>query len=91
MHEWESEEEAAKSDLRRADLMRDDKIISEEDMGAREVRVDETIAEVSRYHNEQAAAEADLTTAKPSAGAIARGRSLCEASSAAVQFAHRRK
>jgi RND family efflux transporter MFP subunit len=63
VHEWESEEETAKSDLRRAALMRDDKIVSEETWEHAKYRVDETIAEVNRYHNEQAAAEADLTTA----------------------------
>jgi len=63
VHEWESEEETAKSDLRRADLMRNEKIVSEETWEHAKYRVDETIAEVNRYHNEEAAAEADLTTA----------------------------
>jgi RND family efflux transporter MFP subunit len=63
VHEWESEEETAKSDLRRAALMRDEKIVSEETWEHAKYRVDETIAEVNRYHNEEAAAEADLTTA----------------------------
>jgi len=63
VHEWESEEETAKSDLRRATLMRDQKIVSEETWEHAKYRVDETIAEVNRYHQEEAAAEADLTTA----------------------------
>jgi RND family efflux transporter MFP subunit len=63
VHEWESEEETAKSDLRRAALMRDEKIVSEETWEHAKFRVDETIAEVNRYHSEEAASEADLTTA----------------------------
>ena len=63
VHEWESEEETAKSDLRRAVQMRDQKIVSEETWEHAKYRVDETIAEVNRYQQEEAAAEADLTTA----------------------------
>jgi RND family efflux transporter MFP subunit len=63
VHEWESEEETAKSDLRRADLMRNEKIVSEETWEHAKYRVDETIAEVNRYHSEEAAAEADLNSA----------------------------
>jgi RND family efflux transporter MFP subunit len=63
VHEWESEEETAKSDLRRAVLMRDQKIVSEETWEHAKYRVDETIAEVNRYRQEESAAEADLTTA----------------------------
>lgn len=63
VHEWESEEETAKSDLRRADLMRNEKIVSEETWEHAKYRVDETIAEVNRYHNEEAASEADLNSA----------------------------
>ena len=63
VHEWESEEETAKSDLRRAALMRDEKIVSEETWEHAKFRVDETIAEVNRYHSEEAVAEADLNSA----------------------------
>jgi RND family efflux transporter MFP subunit len=63
VHEWESEEETAKSDLRRADLMRNEKIVSEETWEHAKFRVDETIAEVNRYHSEEAVAEADLNSA----------------------------
>jgi RND family efflux transporter MFP subunit len=63
VHEWESEEETAKSDLRRAVLMRDQKIVSEEAWEHAKYRVDETVAEVNRYRQEEAAAEADLNTA----------------------------
>jgi RND family efflux transporter MFP subunit len=62
VHEWESEEDTAKADLRRADLMRSEKIISEETWEHAKYRVDETIAEVNRYHSEEAAAQADLNT-----------------------------
>ena len=63
VHEWESEEETAKSDLRRATMMRDEKIVSEETYEHAKYRVDETIAEVNRYHSEEAVAEADLNSA----------------------------
>jgi membrane fusion protein (multidrug efflux system) len=63
VHEWESEEDTAKSDLRRAALMRDEKIVSEETWEHAKYRVDETIAEVNRYHSEEAVAEADLNSA----------------------------
>jgi len=61
--EWDSEELTARADLRRADLMRADKIISEETWEHAKYRVDETIAEVNRYHAEEAAAEADFSAA----------------------------
>jgi RND family efflux transporter MFP subunit len=63
VHEWESEEETAKSDLRRATQMRDEKIVSEETYEHAKYRVDETIAEVNRYHSEEAVAQADLNSA----------------------------
>jgi RND family efflux transporter MFP subunit len=63
VNEWEAEESSAKSDLRRADAMRADKIISEENWETAKYKVDETVAEVTRYKSEQAAAEAQLNTA----------------------------
>ncbi len=63
VHEWEAEEQSAKASLRRADLMRADKIISEEDWERAKYRLDETIAEVARYTSEETAAEADSKTA----------------------------
>lgn len=60
---WESEQKTAEADLRRADLMRAEKIISEENWEHAKYRVDETIDEVARYRGEAAAAEADLRTA----------------------------
>ena len=62
-NEWESEEQTAKADLRRADQMREDKIISEEMWEHAKYRVDETVAEVDRHRSDEIAAEADLATA----------------------------
>jgi membrane fusion protein, multidrug efflux system len=63
LREWQSEQLTAESDLRRADAMRDAKIISEENWEHAKYRVDETIAEVSRFREEAAASEADLSSA----------------------------
>jgi RND family efflux transporter MFP subunit len=63
LREWQSEQLTAESDLRRADAMRDAKIISEENWEHAKYRVDETIAEVARFREEAAAADADLSTA----------------------------
>jgi len=63
LREWQSEQQTAESDLRRADAMRDAKIISEENWEHAKYRVDETIAEVARFREEAAAADADLSTA----------------------------
>ena len=60
---WEAEESGARADLRRADSMRADKIISEEDWEHVKYKLDEAIAQVARYRSEEAAAEADLATA----------------------------
>lgn len=61
--EWQAEQKTAEADLRRADAMRSDKIISEEQWEHAKYRVDETIDEVGRYREDTAAAEADLNTA----------------------------
>ena len=84
--EWEAEELSARASLRRADSMRTDKIISEEDWERAKYRVDETVAEVARYESEEAAAEADLKTASlqleqsrivaPFAGVVGRSSAL---------------
>ena len=62
--EWEAEEKSGESDLRRADIMRSEKIRSEEDWEHVKYKLDETIAEVARYRAEEVAAQADLETAK---------------------------
>ena len=63
LREWQSEQLTAESDLRRADAMRDAKIISEENWEHAKYRVDETISEVTRFREEAAASEADLNAA----------------------------
>jgi len=63
LHEWQAEQSTAEADLRRATAMRDAKIISEENWEHAKYRVDETIAEVARYREEAAAAEANLNLA----------------------------
>ena len=61
--EWQSEQLTAEADLRRADAMRNARIISEENWEHAKYRVDETIAEVSRFREEATASEADLNAA----------------------------
>ena len=63
LREWESEQMTAESDLRRADAMREAKIISDENWEHAKYRVDETIAEVARFREEAAGADADLNSA----------------------------
>lgn len=63
LREWQAEQQTAEADLRRADAMRDAKIISDENWEHAKYRVDETIAEVARFREEAAASEADMSTA----------------------------
>ena len=63
LEEWQAEQRTAEADLRRADAMREAKIISEENWEHAKYRVDETIAEVTRFRQESAASEADLNAA----------------------------
>jgi membrane fusion protein, multidrug efflux system len=60
----EAEQKSVTADLRRADQMRTDKIISDEVWEHAKYKLDETIAEVARYRSEEAAAEADLNNAQ---------------------------
>jgi len=62
--EWEAEQKSGESDLRRADIMRTEKIRSEEEWEHVKYKLDETIAEVARYRAEETAAQADLELAK---------------------------
>jgi membrane fusion protein, multidrug efflux system len=62
--EWEAEQRSGESDLRRADIMRSEKIRSEEDWEHVKYKLDETVAEVARYRAEESAAQADLEMAK---------------------------
>lgn len=64
IREWEAEQRMAEADLRRANSMRAEKIISEESWEHAKYRVDETIAEVARHRNDAETAEADLKTAE---------------------------
>jgi RND family efflux transporter MFP subunit len=63
VNEWEAEQKSGEADLRRADIMRSEKIRSEEEWEHTKYKLDETIAEVARYRADQAAAEADLKSA----------------------------
>jgi RND family efflux transporter MFP subunit len=63
IRDWEAEEQGVKADLRRADAMRADKIISEENWELAKYKVDETIQLLARARSEEQAAEAELTTA----------------------------
>jgi membrane fusion protein (multidrug efflux system) len=62
--EWESEEKMDEADLRRADQMREGKILSEENWEHVKYKLDEVRGEVARYRADEAAAEADLNAAK---------------------------
>jgi RND family efflux transporter MFP subunit len=63
VEDWEAEQKSATADLRRADGMRTEKIISEEEWEHAKYKLEECIALVSRYHSEEATAEANLTAA----------------------------
>ena len=62
--EWESEEKMDGADLRRADQMRADKILSEEGWEHVKYKLDEVTSEVARYRADVNAAEGDLKAAK---------------------------
>jgi RND family efflux transporter MFP subunit len=58
--EWQSEQQVEEADLRRANALREDKILSDEDWEHVKYKLDETISEVDRYRADEAAAEAAL-------------------------------
>lgn len=62
--EWEAEEKSVDADLRRAEKMREDKIISEEDWEHAKFKLEETHAEVARFQADVEAAHADLQSAE---------------------------
>jgi len=64
VREWESEEKMDGADLRRADQMRSEKILSEEGWEHVKYKLDEVTAEVARYRADVASAEADLNATK---------------------------
>jgi len=57
---WKAEQESARADLRRADVLLQEKILSQENWEVSKYKVDEATAQVERYESEQAAVEADL-------------------------------
>jgi RND family efflux transporter MFP subunit len=57
---WKAEQESARADLRRADVLLKSNILSQENWEVSKYKVDETTAQVERYQSEQVAAEADL-------------------------------
>ena len=63
VHEWQAEQASGEADLRRADIMRKDNIISQENWEHVKAKLDETIAEVARYRADEAAAKENLAAA----------------------------
>jgi RND family efflux transporter MFP subunit len=61
---WKAEQESARADLRRADFLLQEKILSQENWEFSKYKLDETTAQVERYQSEEAAAEADLSAAQ---------------------------
>ena len=60
VREWEAEQEVNSADLRRADLMRADSIMDQEDWEHVKYKLQETTAEVARYKADESAAEFQL-------------------------------
>jgi RND family efflux transporter MFP subunit len=60
---WEAEQKSNEADLRRADAMRAEKILDDEDWEHVQYRLAETKTQVTRYQAEEAGAEADLRAA----------------------------
>jgi RND family efflux transporter MFP subunit len=60
---WEAEQQSNEADLRRADAMRAEQILDEEDWEHVRYKLQETVTQVSRYKAEVEAAEADLRAA----------------------------
>ncbi len=64
VREWESEEKMDGADLRRADQMRAEKILSEEGWEHVKYKLDEVTAEVARYKADVTSAEAEMEGTK---------------------------
>jgi RND family efflux transporter MFP subunit len=60
---WESEQNSNAADLRRADAMRAEKILDDEDWEHVKYKLSETTSQVARYRADELAAEADLRAA----------------------------
>ena len=63
VREWQAEQRSVEANLRRATIMRDDKIMSQEKWEYTQAKRDETAAEVARYRADEAAAEENLDAA----------------------------
>jgi RND family efflux transporter MFP subunit len=62
--EWQSEQQVEEADLHRADALRADKILSDEDWEHVKYKLEETISEVARYRADEAASEAALASSR---------------------------
>ena len=60
---WEAEQESNEADLRRADVMRAEKILDDEDWEHVKYKLAETKTQVTRYEADEAAAQAELRAA----------------------------
>jgi RND family efflux transporter MFP subunit len=61
--EWQSEQQVDEADLRRADALRSDRILSDEDWEHVKYKLAETVSEVARYKADELGAEAKLQEA----------------------------
>ena len=61
--DWQAEQKSVEADLRRADTMRADKIISQESWEHVKYKLDETVAEVARHRADETVAEDELEAA----------------------------
>jgi RND family efflux transporter MFP subunit len=61
--EWQSQQQVDEADLRRADALRSDRILSDEDWEHVKYKLAETVSEVDRYKADEVGAEAKLQMA----------------------------
>jgi RND family efflux transporter MFP subunit len=61
--EWQSQQQVDEADLRRADALRSDRILSDEDWEHVKYKLAETVSEVARYKADEVGAEAKLQEA----------------------------
>jgi RND family efflux transporter MFP subunit len=61
--EWQSQQQVDEADLRRADALRADRILSDEDWEHVKYKLAETVSEVARYKADEAGAAANLEAA----------------------------
>ncbi len=70
--EWQSQQQVDEADLRRADALRSDRILSDEDWEHVKYKLAETVSEVARYKADEAGAEAKLQESQFAAGTVRR-------------------